>query len=142
MKEKFGSYKDFLIKDISNYKGDFNKIIIYTPHFFSLLCDLLNEEKITREMKHLINAALAYFVTPVDLIPEEIYGPYGYIDDLFLCTHVLKKVADELGVEFLEKLWEPDEDLQDVLDRCYEESEKVMQEKGLKDEIFRYVGLV
>ena len=36
-----------------------------------------------------ISAAIAYYVAPDDIIPEEIYGPYGYIDDIFISVYVL-----------------------------------------------------
>ena len=64
---KFRSYKDYLIENIRMYKGDYNRIIYYTPYLFSLLCDLLNDDDITKDMKRLINAALAYFITPMDI---------------------------------------------------------------------------
>jgi len=138
---KCGSYKEFLIESIKNYKGDFNKIIYYTPYLFSLLCDLLDDENLTKDMKHLINAALAYFVTPVDVIPEEIYGPYGYIDDIFLCSYVLNKLKDRLTIDKIEQYWELEEDFIVVLENCLEVSRKVIEEKNLKNEIFKYVGL-
>jgi len=141
MKEKYKTYQDFLIKELSNYRGDFNKVILYVPNFFSLLCNLLNDEKTTVKMRNLINAALSYFVVPYDIIPEEVYDPYGYIDDLFLCTYILNKIKKEKGIKFLEKHWEYEEDLEEILNRCYQESRDVINEKKLKGDILKYVGL-
>jgi len=138
---KYASYKDLLIENIKNYKGNYNKIIYYTPYLFSLLCELLNDEDVTKDMKHLINAALAYFVTPVDVIPEEIYGPYGYIDDIFLCSYVLEKLKNILTIRKIEQYWELEEDFDIVLKNCLEVSSKVIEEKNMKNDIFKYVGL-
>ncbi len=134
-------YKDFLIENIKNYKGTYNKIIYYIPYLFSLLCDLLNDEDVTKEMKHLINAALAYFVTPLDVIPEAIYGPYGYIDDIYLCSYVLNKLKDNLNADKFEQYWEPEEDFFVVLENCLAASSRAIEEKCKKEEILRYIGL-
>jgi len=135
------SYKDYLIENIKNYKGNYNKIIYYIPYLFSLLCDLLNDDDVTKEMKHLINAALAYFVTPLDVIPEAIYGPYGYIDDIYLCSYVLNKLKDSLESNKFEQYWELEEDFFIVLENCLDISSQAIDEKGMKDMIFKYIGL-
>ena len=48
---------------------------------------------------YLTNAG--YFVPPNDVISEEIYGPLGYIDDIFLCTVVLKKFKKNVVLIYL-----------------------------------------
>jgi len=40
-------------------------------------------------------AAIAYFVTPVDLIPDPILG-FGYIDDAALIAFVIKSAKDDI----------------------------------------------
>ncbi len=34
----------------------------------------------------MVLSTIAYFTLPVDIIPEDIEGPNGYIDDIFLCA--------------------------------------------------------
>ena len=58
-----------------------------------------------------ICAALGYFVVPFDIIPEQIYGPNGYIDDIFLCSYILKEIESEKGIIFLDGYWKGDERL-------------------------------
>jgi uncharacterized membrane protein YkvA (DUF1232 family) len=43
-------------------------------------------------MKKIIILVLAiiYFVSPIDVIPEAIFGPIGYVDDFGLLLFVLK----------------------------------------------------
>ena len=62
----------------------------------------------------------------MDVIPETIYGPYGYIDDIYISVFVLRKVAHELGYEFLQKLWEDDEDIENIIEICFKESVEVL----------------
>lgn len=140
MKEDYKGYYDFLEKELARYKGDFDDFILHMPNFFKLLSELLNEE-IEKEDRRKINCALGYFVAPGDVIPEEIHGPYGYVDDIFLCCLVLDTLKEKYGIELLEKCWEHDEDLELVIEDSYEKSSEIIEEKGIKEDILRYVGL-
>lgn len=133
-------YCDFLREEINSFEGDFDKFIYYIPEFFSLLCNLL-EENVDSEDRRLINSALAYFVVPNDVISEEIYGPMGYVDDIYVCTLVLKKIKEKYGYKLLEQLWVHDENLDFVLDYSYNKSFQLLEEQDLIGEILKYSGL-
>jgi len=133
------TYYDFLKYEINNFEGDFDNFILYIPEFFKLLCDLL-EEDILKEEKRMINTALAYFVVPNDIIPEDIYGPMGYVDDIFVCSVVLKQLHNKYEKLFC-KHWDYDEDFDTVLNTCYNKSKKILKDKNLIDDIFIYIGL-
>jgi len=133
-------YKQFLEKELKNFAGDFPKYIYNLPDFFDLLCKLTSE-KISKETKREIYSALAYFVLPNDVISEEIYGPAGYIDDLFVCALVLKKFANQNGFDLLEKHWEGDTEFKGVLDLCYNETLKELKEQELVNEVLNETTL-
>lgn len=133
-------YYNFLKAELNNYEGKFDKFILYIPDFFKLLCKLVDED-IDRETKKDIYSALAYFVIPNDVIPEDLYGPAGYIDDMFICAVVLNRLKKKYGIEFLNKHWEQDEDLKDVLDICFKKSRKILTEKGLVKNILKAASL-
>ena len=40
-------------------------------------------------------AAVAYFLSPFDLIPEMVFGIFGYIDDIIAVFFVLVHVAEQ-----------------------------------------------
>jgi len=133
-------YQDFLKYELDNFEGDFDKFIMYIPEFFKLLCDLL-EEDIEKDMKRKINSALAYFVIPRDIIPEDIYGPAGYVDDIFVCCVVLKELIKEKGLEIINKYWDYDEDFEKVLDTCYKKSYDELKEKELINRVLESSSL-
>ncbi len=133
-------YCDFLREEINSFEGDFDKFIYYIPEFFSLLCNLL-EENVDSEDRKLINSALAYFVVPNDVISEEIYGPMGYVDDIYVCTLVLNKIKEKYGYNLLEQLWEHDENLDFVLDYSFNKSYQLLEEQNLIEDILKYSGL-
>lgn len=137
---EFKDFYDVIRENLDNYDGDYEDFINYGPDLFKLLIDVLNEKKVNATIRLKISAAIAYYVAPFDIIPETIYGPDGYIDDIFVCLYVLKEIEEEMGSDFLEELWECDTDLQVVLNECYTKSKGVIKDK--KDHILKYVGLI
>ena len=134
------NYYEFLKYELDNFQGDFDKFILYIPDFFKLLCGLLDED-FEKEDRRIINSALAYFVVPNDVIPEEIYGPMGYVDDIFVCVKVLKELQDKYGPEILVKLWDCDEELDDVLDYSYETSLEILKKQNLVERVLEYAAI-
>ncbi|HHY00964.1 MAG TPA: DUF1232 domain-containing protein [Methanothermobacter sp.] len=137
---EFKDFYDVLRENLEDYDGDYEDFVNHGPDLFKLLTDVLNENEVTADIRLKISAAIAYYVAPFDIIPETIYGPDGYIDDIFVCLYVLKEIEDEMGFEFLEELWESDTDLRLTLDECYAKSKDVIDDK--KDAILKYVGLI
>lgn len=136
----FKDFYDTLIENLDSFEGDYASFIDCGPNLFNLLCDLLSQKEINKDMRLEISAAIAYFVAPDDIIPEEIYGPYGYIDDIFISVFVLRKVADEFGYEFLQHLWKQDSNVKEIIDDCYNNSLELLEDKVYP--ILVYVGLM
>ncbi len=139
MKSKFKNFSDVMRENICSYEGKYDGFIDYCPDLFKLLTDILDDENIDSEMRLEICAAIAYFVVPLDVIPEQIYGPIGYIDDIFLCCYVINYIVESLGWERVNELWQCDKDLQEVLDECY--SKSIAMLGGKTNDILVYVGL-
>ena len=137
---EFKDFYDTLIENLEGYEGEYAYFINCGPNLFSLLCDLLSQNEISREMRLEISAAIAYYVAPDDIIPEEIYGPYGYIDDIFVSVYVLRKVAKEFGYDFLQNLWKHETDVKEVMDDCYDNSLELLEDKV--HPVLSYVGLM
>ena len=135
-------FKDFyctLIENLENYDGEYASFIDCGPNLFKLLCDLLDED-IDRESRLEINAAISYYVVPMDVIPEQIYGPYGYIDDIYITVYVLRNVAEKYGYDLLQEVWDFPNDVKEVMDDCYEKSFEVLEDDQIES-ILAYVGL-
>jgi uncharacterized membrane protein YkvA (DUF1232 family) len=61
--------------------------LLFAPDLFHLISKLVLDERIPVRHKARLGAAIAYFVSPVDLIPEAVVGPVGYIDDIILAAY-------------------------------------------------------
>ena len=143
MEERNKNYYD-LLKEAVGDSGNYDGILRYLPDFYLLLCRMACDKKSNWYAKMLVNTALAYLVLRKDRIPEnEKVGTEGYLDDLFLCAHVLKEIRDKISKEtILENVEGLQMKKDTVLDSIYEvhtKSSSYLENKttGILD----YVGL-
>ena len=137
METTFKDFYDTLIENLECYAGEYESFIDYGPVLFKVLCDLLNCD-VDKSLRMPICGAIAYYVTPDDIIPEQVYGPYGYIDDIYLSSHVLKMVADTHGYELIESV--SSSDIENIIDECESKSLEVLSDEEIKS-VLDYVGL-
>jgi len=127
--------------ELDNYGGEFDRFVCYAPPLFRLLCELM-DTGIDADDRREINSALAYFVLPNDFIPEDLYGPMGFADDIFVCVIVIDRLREKYGTEFLKEHWHNDEDFGEALRICEEKSRALLEERGVVKDVLEYAGLV
>jgi len=142
MKRPKTDYKGFyenLVEQIQGYKGKKEEIVELVPELFKLMTNLLEDQRTPKEAKPLINAAIAYFVAPYDVTPEEVYGPLGFMDDIFICLYVIKRLRGIIEVELLEDNWEGVESILDIVNEVYPIVEKYIGDD--REKVLDYVGI-
>lgn len=96
-----------LEQDVSSYNGENAELIRQAPALYRLMTRLLDDAALPSGMSQLVIAAIAYFILPEDIIPEEKYGPLGYVDDIYLCAFVSEQVMEKAGSEdILTRNWD------------------------------------
>ena len=140
MTNDFKDFYDTLIDNLNGYEEEYDSFIDYGPDLYKLLCSCLDHKEVNSELRLSISAAIAYYVVPIDVIPETIYGPYGYIDDIYITVFVLRKIAHELSYEFLQKIWKDDENIENIIAICFDKSVEVLDDKV--EDILTHVGLI
>lgn len=135
----YRGFYELLRDDLATYRGEFDQVVLLAPDYFRLLTNLLEDPRVPAEARRTIAAALAYFVAPYDVEPEEVYGPLGYLDDLFVCAHVVRELRALLPAEVLDAAWEAEFDLDATTDAVYDAT---LQRLGTRaTEALAYVGL-
>lgn len=137
MNKHFKDFYDTLLENLDNYNGEYESFINYGPNLFKLLCDLLNAD-IDFSLRLPVCGAIAYYVTPDDVISEQTYGPYGYIDDIYLASYVLKMVADKHGYDFLQE--NSNFEVEPIVKECEMKSLEILN-KDEVESIIAYIGL-
>ena len=128
-----------LEKDISGYTGEFSRLIGEAPALYRMMTRLLDDRALPRSMSPLVIAAIAYFILPEDIIPEEKFGPAGYVDDIYLCAFVANEVMKEsASPEILSRNWDGKAPVVELIGEILDREGELIGDK--KEHIMQYIG--
>jgi len=128
-----------LEKDISGYEGEFSQLIHQAPALYRMMTKLLDDRALPRSMSPLVIAAIAYFILPGDIIPEEKYGPAGYVDDIYLCAFIANEVTKEsASPDILARNWDGNVPVATLVKEILDREKELIGDK--KDRIMQYIG--
>ncbi|HLX09779.1 MAG TPA: DUF1232 domain-containing protein [Thermoanaerobaculia bacterium] len=89
--------------------------LLLAPDIFILLVRLVMDKEVPRRARLLIGGAIAYWISPIDLLPELFLGPIGYLDDLVVAVAVVAQVFTGDLEPYARKHWTGRQDLHVVL---------------------------
>lgn len=69
-------------------------IVLQAADTLHLAASLFNHEAVSPASKAKLACALAYFISPIDLLPEGIIGPIGYADDVLVVAWVIDSILN------------------------------------------------
>ena len=107
------SIRTWLKGNGANYQ--FAKYLLAAPDLFHLLCKLALDKEVPVGEKAKLAGAIAYFISPLDLIPEALVGPLGYIDDVAVAAWVLHGLVNKTNPEIVRRHWAGDGDVLDLV---------------------------
>lgn len=129
-------YAEILRTAVTGYDGKDDDVICLAPAFFSLLSGLLEDRRIDKGLKPLLNAAISYYVSPYDPFPEDFHGVWGLVDDVVMAAHVLSQIPDK---ECLEDHWDGEGDVNEQIQAVLARKDDLVGERF--PEMLAYVGL-
>ncbi len=91
--------------------GKAGEFLLFAPDVFILLWRLVQDPRVSMKNKVLLGTAIAYYLLPMDILPEAIVGVMGYLDDLILGVYVLNKVLTDTDESILREHWSGEADL-------------------------------
>ena len=89
--------------------------LLFAPDLFHLLCKLTIDKDVPTEEKAKLAIAIAYFVSPIDLVPEALVGPLGYVDDISIAAYVLNSIVNKTNPQIIEKHWAGEGDVLELI---------------------------
>jgi uncharacterized membrane protein YkvA (DUF1232 family) len=99
-------------------KGKTNRyadLILAGPDLFMLLVRLSRDDRVSRNGRIKLSGAAAYFVNPLDFVPELLLGPPGLVDDVALAAYVLYDILETTDPVVVREHWEGDADILDLI---------------------------
>ncbi len=100
--------------------------ILLAPDIFHLMCKLSVDKDVPTGKKVKLIAAIAYFISPIDLMPEGLIGPIGYLDDIALAAYVLNDLINEIDPQIIRKHWAGEKDILDLIKTILVNADKMI----------------
>jgi len=85
--------------------------LLLVPDFFYLLVQLILDKRVPVKEKAILGIVVAYYISPIDIIPEAFLGPIGYSDDLVLSVWAINRLLHSVSREVLLEHWPSEQDL-------------------------------
>lgn len=108
-------------------KPEYANYILMVPDFFYLLVKLTLDSRVPAIDKAKFAGVIAYVFSPIDFVPEAIFGPLGYLDDLVLACYVLNlyiNQQEEANQAVVRELWPGDQDVLAMIQSVIQKADK------------------
>ncbi len=136
MNEKQSDFYQKIRKDVKHWVNDNldkeNKWVDYilaAPDLFHLLCKLTADSEIPSNKKLKLVAGIAYFISPIDLLPEAFLGPIGYLDDIAVAAFILNDLINEVDPQIIRKHWAGEQDVLVLIKTILANADKMIGSK-------------
>lgn len=97
--------------------GSTGEYLLLAPDVFVLLWRLVNDKRVNAKDKVMLGSGLAYYLFPLDIMPEAFLGPVGYLDDLVFAVYLLNRMLTDTDVEILREHWSGRDDVLETIRR-------------------------
>jgi uncharacterized membrane protein YkvA (DUF1232 family) len=124
---------------VDAYEGPAQRAVALAPAVFEFYARLFGDTTLSRDARAMVNAVLAYFVVPEDVLSEAELGPFGLVDDLFVAGHVFRILRRELAPGVVKHAWAGEGDVDEVMETVYGESKNELGKRAR--EVLRLAGL-
>ena len=91
--------------------GTTAEYLLLAPDVFVLLWRLINDKRVSSGNKVMLGSGIAYYLFPLDIIPEGFMGPLGYVDDLVFGVYILNRLLVDTDPEILREHWSGRDDV-------------------------------
>ena len=109
-----GQIRDWLDTETGK-NHQWSKYLLAAPDLFHLLWKLSTDPDVPAKDKAKLAGAIAYFISPIDLIPEAVVGPIGYLDDIALAAYVLNGIINHTDPEVVRRHWAGEGEVLDLV---------------------------
>jgi uncharacterized membrane protein YkvA (DUF1232 family) len=106
-----GEFYETLRGRVAGYTGEYADHVLLLPDLFLLITRLMLDGRVDLRHKAYMGAALAYVISPIDLISERRFGVLGYLDDLVVVVAALNALVNDIDPAIVAGHWSGKGDL-------------------------------
>jgi len=92
--------------------------LLLLPDLTVLLFRLLRDPRVPAGGKAIALLGVGYVLSPVDLLPEALFGPIGLVDDLLIVAATLSRVLNYVHPDVVRSHWSGQGDALDAIQRA------------------------
>lgn len=122
MRERIRAY----LEKKGTVAGKSGEYLLLAPDVFVLLWRLVNDPRVNSKSKVALGGGLAYFLFPLDMMPEAFFGPLGFIDDLVFAVLLLRKVLADTDVAIVREHWSGKDELLTMIEKVLSAAEQLV----------------
>jgi uncharacterized membrane protein YkvA (DUF1232 family) len=93
-------------------------LVLLLPDLTVLLLRLLRDDRVPLGGKAIALFGVGYVLSPIDLVPEMIFGPIGLLDDLFVVGASLSRILNYVHPDIVRSHWSGQGDALDAIQRA------------------------
>jgi len=102
------------------------EFLLMAPDLFVLICRLAGDSRVSARWKGQLLAVIAYFISPVDLLPEAMFGAFGYMDDLMLTAFILNRLINEIDPDIVRGHWSGRRDILELTQHMLNHADELL----------------
>ncbi|OIO59563.1 MAG: hypothetical protein AUJ47_10540 [Candidatus Marinimicrobia bacterium CG1_02_48_14] len=100
--------------------------LMSAPDLFHLMVKLTLDPDVPTRLKTELGLAVAYFISPIDIMPEIIFGPIGFVDDIAVAAFVLNRVMSQVDKSIIDRHWAGDQDILVLVKMIIEKADRLL----------------
>jgi uncharacterized membrane protein YkvA (DUF1232 family) len=112
--------------------------LLILPDFLRLLSGLALDPDVPARQKSKAAIAILYIISPLDFLPEAIFGPFACLDDVMVAVIVLNNLLNHIEPHVLLRHWKGDGDAIELIQHFVELADELAG-SGLLRRIGRFL---
>ena len=101
-------------------------LLLFLPDLVVLLIRLSRDPRVPASSKALALFGVGYVLSPIDLLPEILFGPLGFADDLLVAAAALSRIVNHVHPDLVKSHWSGAGDALEVVRRVTSWSETIL----------------
>ena len=126
-----GTIHDYVERKGGGALGKTAEFLLLVPDVFILLWRLSKDSRVEGKNKVLLLSAIAYYIFPLDIMPEALLGPIGYLDDLVFGVYVLNRIVKDTDASVLRQHWSGSTDVLESIQKVLNAADSLVGKEFL-----------
>jgi len=98
-------------------------LLLFLPDMVVLLLRLARDPRVPAGAKAVAMLGIGYALSPIDILPELLFGPIGFLDDLLIATAAISYIVNHVHPDLVRAHWPGPGDVLDAVKRVLAWSE-------------------